>query len=129
MTIPARSLRIGAVSLLRESGQLFWTLAKILVPLSLVVRLLAQLGVVQWLGEALGPVMGVVGLPGVTGLVWATALFSGLYAAMVVFVAVAPQAGLVLQPYFVMADWRASRRWGIEARAGQALPALGRPAG
>jgi len=23
---------------------------------------------------------------------------------------------LILQPYFVMADWRASRRWGIEAR-------------
>ena len=56
------TLGAHARSLLREALQLFWTLLKILVPLSLAVRLLTQLGVVQRLGRALGPVMHAAGL-------------------------------------------------------------------
>ena len=59
---------------------------KIVIPIALLVRLLQETGIVDHIGRALSPVMKLVGLPGEMGLVWATALLTNLYAAMVVFV-------------------------------------------
>ena len=42
------------------------------------------------LGEALSPIMRVVGLPGSMGLVWATGMLVNMYAAIVVFASLAP---------------------------------------
>ncbi len=71
---------------LRTCGELF----KIIVPISILTRLLQQWGVVDQLGVLLGPVMNLVGLPGEIGLVWATAMVTNLYAGMVVFASLAP---------------------------------------
>ncbi|MFO7898222.1 MAG: hypothetical protein R6V58_04080 [Planctomycetota bacterium] len=90
-------LRGGAVDLLRDAARTSWDLFKIMVPLLLLTRVLAELGVVGALGEALGPVMQVVGLPGELGLVWATALVTNIYGAMAVFVEVAPDSITVAQ--------------------------------
>ncbi len=70
----------------RTCGELF----KIIVPISIVTRLLQQWGVVDQLGVFLSPVMNLVGLPGEIGLVWATAMVTNLYAGMVVFASLAP---------------------------------------
>jgi hypothetical protein len=75
---------------LRTCGVLF----KIIVPISIVTRLLQQWGVVEQLGVLLGPVMKLVGLPGEIGLVWATAMITNLYAGMVVFASIAPGLSL-----------------------------------
>jgi hypothetical protein len=66
------------------------TLFKIIIPISILTRLLQQWGVVDQLGVLLGPVMQLVGLPGEIGLVWATTLVTNLYAGMVVFASLAP---------------------------------------
>lgn len=71
---------------LRTSGELF----RIIIPISVVTRLLQQWGVVDQFGTLLGPVMELVGLPGQIGLVWATAMLTNLYGGMVVFASVAP---------------------------------------
>lgn len=77
---------------LRTSGELF----RIIVPISLVTRLLQQVGVVDQLGTLLGPVMELVGLPGSIGLVWATAMLTNLYGGMVVFASLAPDLNLTV---------------------------------
>lgn len=77
---------------LRTSVELF----RIIIPISLVTRLLQQIGVVDQLGTLLGPVMELVGLPGQIGLVWATAMLTNLYGGMVVFASLAPDLGLTV---------------------------------
>jgi len=71
---------------LRTSIDLF----KITIPISIVTRLLQELGLVDQLGILLAPVMELVGLPGQMGLVWATAMITHLYGGMVVFASLAP---------------------------------------
>ena len=77
---------------LRTSGELF----RIIIPISILTRLLQQWGVVDQLGALLGPVMELVGLPGQIGLVWATTLVTNLYGGMVVFASVAPGLDLTV---------------------------------
>ena len=71
-------------------------LFKIIVPVSIVTKLLKEAGVVDRMGSAPGPVMGTVGLPGTMGLVWASALIVGVYSAMVVFAVLAPAVHLTV---------------------------------
>ncbi len=79
-----------ARSLLREGGRTTWVVFRIIIPISIAVRLLQKAGLVERIGALLEPVMGLVGLPGEMGLVWATALFVNIYGAIVVFVGVLP---------------------------------------
>ena len=71
---------------LRTAGELF----KIIIPISIITRFLQQWGLVDQFGQLLEPVMGLVGLPGELGLVWATAMVTSIYGGMVVFASVAP---------------------------------------
>lgn len=77
---------------LRTSAELF----RIIIPISIVTRLLQQIGVIDQLGVLLGPVMELVGLPGQIGLVWATAMLTNLYGGMVVFASLAPDLGITV---------------------------------
>ena len=97
-------LAAGARGLLREALGTSWTLFRIMVPVLIVVRLLQQVGAVEWLGSLLGPVMRLVGLPGSMGLVWATAMVVNLYTAMAVFASVAPQEPLTVAQVTVLAS-------------------------
>jgi len=58
----------------------------------IVFKILQELGAITILGEWLTPVMQLLGLPGYTGLVWATALFSNFYAAMLVYISLIGEA-------------------------------------
>ena len=96
--------RVGAAAadLVTDAGGTSWVLIKILIPISIVTRILEQLGVVAWLGDLLGPVMALVGLPGSMGLVWATAIVTNLYGGMVVFASLAPEANLTVAQVTVL---------------------------
>jgi spore maturation protein SpmB len=76
----------GLADTLCQSLRTCFDLFKIILPVILVIRLLELAGCVDWLGRALGPVMELVGLPGKTGLVWATAMLTNLYAGAAVLV-------------------------------------------
>ncbi len=77
-------------------------LFKIIVPISILTRLLQQWGIVDYFGIILSPVMELVGLPGRIGLVWATAMITNLYGGMVVFASLAPGLDLTVAQVSVL---------------------------
>lgn len=81
-------------SVFQEVSQVYLTLLKVMVPAIIVVKILDLLGGTQWLAEILAPFMTFVGLPEQLGLVWATAILTNIFTAMVVFVDVTAQLEL-----------------------------------
>ncbi len=74
-----------ALGLARETLRLTWELFRLMIPVILVVKLLEELGFVVLLSHLLAPIMGLVGLPPETGLIWATTMLVNIYGGMVVF--------------------------------------------
>jgi len=70
----------------REVLQVYISLLKVMVPAIIAVKILDMLGGTVYLGKFLAPVMQLIGLPEEMGLVWATAILTNIYTAMVVFV-------------------------------------------
>jgi len=81
-------------SVFQEISQVYLTLLKVMVPAIIIVKILDLLGGTQWLAEVLAPLMQLVGLPEQLGLVWATAILTNIFTAMVVFVDVTSQLEL-----------------------------------
>lgn len=79
------SLKKQGELLLVETWKTSIILFKIVIPISIATKLLNDWGITAYIGIALGPVMKLAGLPGSMGLVWATAMVSNLYAAIIVF--------------------------------------------
>jgi hypothetical protein len=73
-------------SVFLEVSQVYLTLLKVMVPAIIVVKVLDLIGGTQWLAQTLAPLMKFVGLPEQLGLVWATAILTNIFTAMVVFV-------------------------------------------
>lgn len=96
-------LRRAAADLLRQALKISWDLFKIMVPISIAVRVLQLLGVVAVLGDLLSPVMAVVGLPGEMGLVWATAMTANIYGGLAVFASVGAGLDLTVAQISVLA--------------------------
>lgn len=79
------SLRRFGSELGSDIWQVSTTLFKLMVPTIIVVKILEELGAVDYLAIFLGPVMAWVGLPESMGLVWATTILTNIYAGMLVF--------------------------------------------
>jgi len=74
-----------AVRCLKDSWRIYFTLLKISLPLLAAIRFLDEtFDFVAVAGGWLAPLMGLMDLPGQAGIVWATAIFLQLYAAMLV---------------------------------------------
>ena len=77
------------VNSLKSSFGLWINVLKMMIPISLGVKVLEEFGLIQWVGALLEPIMVLVGLPGVMGLVWAITLFTNLWAGALLFVVLA----------------------------------------
>ncbi|MBU3917714.1 hypothetical protein KKA14_19475, partial [bacterium] len=88
--------------LFQKASKTSLDLFKITIPISIVTRILNELGLTEYLGFLLSPVMEVVGLPGSMGLVWATTMVINMYAGMVVFVSLATEAHLTVAQVTVL---------------------------
>ena len=97
-----RSLMQALRELLGNALRTSLMLFKIIVPISIVTRIMLQLNVVDYFGVILGPIMELVGLPGQMGLVWATAMIVNIYAGMVVFASLAPGIELTVAQVSVL---------------------------
>ena len=75
-----------------------------MIPIIIAIRILQEFGAVDALGKVLSPVMGIVGLPGSMGLVWATTILSNIYTGIVVFVAVSANEPLTVAQTTVLAS-------------------------
>ena len=70
---------------IRESVSVALPLFRIMIPMIIVVKILKEMGAIDILGQWLAPVMGIVGLPGSMGLVWAATLVAGFFPGIIVF--------------------------------------------
>ncbi len=77
-----------------ETLEIYWILARVMVPIILVTELLSRLGVIEAVAPAFGPVMGLLGLPPELGLAWLTGLLVGLWGAIPIIFALVPVAEL-----------------------------------
>jgi spore maturation protein SpmB len=72
------------------------TLLKIMIPVSIAVKILQETQIIELAGSSLAPVMELVGLPGGYGLVWATAMITNIYGGLVVFFSLAGESPLTV---------------------------------
>ena len=70
---------------IRESVSVALPLFRIMIPMIIVVKILKEMGAIDILGQWLAPLMGIVGLPGSMGLVWAATLLAGFFPGIIVF--------------------------------------------
>ncbi|MGB3211551.1 MAG: hypothetical protein WBB19_12675 [Desulforhopalus sp.] len=82
------------VSLVKETWLTSWELIRITIPVAIATKIFQEFGLIAYISIILEPVMGLMGLPGSLGLVWATAMLTNLYGGIAVFAALAP--GLAL---------------------------------
>jgi len=79
MTNFFQSVFIKARDFFREAFSVALPLFRIMIPMIIVVKILKEIGAIEILGQWLAPVMGIVGLPGSMGLVWAATMVAGFF--------------------------------------------------
>lgn len=72
-----------------KSGKMCLWLLKIILPVSLAVRLLQYYGIIDHLAEFLHPLFNLIGLPGATAIVFITSIFLPLYASIAIMTSLA----------------------------------------
>jgi hypothetical protein len=82
---PAIARAAGAIGAgAKGSIGTIWFLLRIVVPVSLAVALLDWFGALAWIARFMGPLMGLVGLPGEASLVFISSVFLNIYSAIAV---------------------------------------------
>lgn len=71
-------------------------LLKIMIPVSIIVKILEQVNIIPIIGSYLAPFMKLIGLPGEMGLVWATTMITNIYGGIIVFITIASQQVLTV---------------------------------
>ena len=87
---------------IKEAGQVSLHLFKIMIPILIGVKILQEAGLIAYLALPLDPVMRIMGLPGETGLVWATAMVNNLYSAIIVFLSLSDSMQLSVSQVTVL---------------------------
>jgi len=65
-------------------------LFKLMIPVSIVIRIVQELGLLSYLSDFLTPVMRIVGLPAETALVWLTSMTVNIYGGLLVLFSIYP---------------------------------------
>jgi len=87
---------------LKETFFTTFELLKIMIPISIIVKILGELGLIDIAGDFLAPIMKVVGLPGDFGLVWATTMITNIYGGLVVFFSLSVKNSLTVAQVTVL---------------------------
>lgn len=67
------------IILIRRSWRMFTTIAKIMLPVMVIVKIAQELGLVNLAGKLIAPAMSLLNLPPEAGLIWATTLLTGIF--------------------------------------------------
>jgi spore maturation protein SpmB len=67
-----------------------WVLFKLMIPVSVIIRLIQQAGCLDYISDVLTPVMEIVGLPAQTAIVWLTAMVVNIYGGLLSLFAIYP---------------------------------------
>lgn len=74
--------------LFKETLKTSFVLFKIMIPVTIIVKILQEFGFIVYIGKALFPIMKYVGLPGEMGLVWATGMITNLFGGILAFMSI-----------------------------------------
>lgn len=88
--------------LARRSLTTFSDLARIMLPMMILVRIGEEFGFSQSLGQWLGPVMSLAGLPPESGLVWAVCLLTGLYGGIGAYLTLMPDLDMTIAQHSIL---------------------------
>lgn len=70
-----------------QSAFVLWLkILKIMIPISILVKIMEKMDIITFFGKLLEPIMVLVGLPGLIGLVWAITIATNLWAGALLFV-------------------------------------------
>ena len=83
----------GAV---RDGACVSWDYFKVLIPLTVCLKIIFELGWLPYLAVPLKPVAALTGLPPDLGIAWAAGLFVNLYSALFVLVSLLPELAVPL---------------------------------
>ncbi len=79
----------------RHTLQIYWNLIKVVVPIIILVKIATKLGFIHYIAMPLAPAMVLVGLPSIIGLVFATGLIAGINSAVLLYISLLPQLGVM----------------------------------
>ena len=79
-------------------------LFKVLIPLSIAVKILQESGAVALISDLLSPVMGLVGLPGLSAVVWTTVFLVNIYAGVVILASLSTGLSLTVAQTTILAS-------------------------
>lgn len=81
---------------LSEAIQMSMMLFKIMIPVSIFVKVIQLTGLIYYVGLALSPLMHLTGLPGEMGIVWASGMLSNLYGGVIAMLSIPQTANLTV---------------------------------
>lgn len=77
-----------------QSPAIYWMLARIMIPITIVTELLSRMGAIKAVAPVFAPVMKLVGLPPELGLAWLTAMLVGIWGAVPLIFTLVPVSSL-----------------------------------
>ena len=78
----------------QELVTIYWMLARIMIPITIVTELLSRMGVIELIAPVFAPVMNILGLPSELGLAWLTAMLIGIWGAVPLIYTLVPVESL-----------------------------------
>lgn len=82
-------------TLVGEAVRTSLTLFKIMIPIIILVKIMKELDWIQYVAAPLAPLMELLNLPAQTGLVFATGIVVNLYSAIIVYISLIPEMGVL----------------------------------
>ena len=87
-------VRRECYTVIARATRVCWMLFKIMVPVSIGVKVLKEIGFLTWAAPYFSPVMGIVGLPGELAIVWVSTMLTGLYGGILALAQLGDQVSL-----------------------------------
>ncbi|MBO4615212.1 MAG: hypothetical protein J5709_08850 [Bacteroidales bacterium] len=75
---------------LKRTASACWILFKLMIPVSIIIRLIQEFGLLPHISGVLEPVMGIVGLPAETAIVWLSAMVVNIYGGLLSMFSIYP---------------------------------------
>ncbi len=100
---PLQSILLFLRKNILDAWRVCAALFKIMIPIMIVMKILQEVGLIDLLGRAMGPVMQVFGLPGSMSLAWVTGMLTNLYGGVLVFITLLPETPLTAAQVTVLA--------------------------